>query len=76
MPYDRTVYREHCGECRHFALFAERTKLRREVFGRHMASAHYCDKLHIFVSVFDSPQNPSSAAAGCCSYEKGGRNGR
>lgn len=36
----------------------------------------HCGKLHIFVSILDSPQNPSSNAAGCFSYEKGGRNGR
>lgn len=44
-----------CGECRHFKLDAERTRLRREVFGEHAAPAHYCGKLHIFVSILDSP---------------------
>lgn len=75
MPYDRAGYREHCGECRHFMLDAKGSRIRREVFGEHAASAHYCGKLHIFVNVLDSPQNPSSNAAGCFSYEKGGRNG-
>lgn len=76
MPYDRAGYRDHCGECRHFMLNEERTKLRREVFGEHAPEAHYCGKLHIFLSILDSPQNPSSNAAGCFSYEKRGRNGR
>ena len=76
MPYDRAGYRDHCGECRHFMLDAERTRLRHEVFGEHAAPAHYCGKLHIFVSMLDSPQNPSSNAAGCINYEKGGRNDR
>ena len=75
MPYDRAGYREHCGECRHFITDAERTKLSREVFGEHVPDAHCCGKLHILVSALDSPNNPSSNAAGCFSYEKGGRNG-
>ena len=76
MPYDNAGYRDHCGDCRHFRLDEERTKLRREVFGEHAAPANYCGKLHIFVSTLDSPSNPSCNAAGCFSYEKGGRNGR
>nr|DAW35140.1 MAG TPA: hypothetical protein [Caudoviricetes sp.] len=76
MPYDRAGYREHCGECRHFKLDEECTRLRREVFGEHAAPANYCGKLHIYVSALDSPQNPSCNAAGCYSYEKGGRNDR
>lgn len=76
MPYDRAGYRDHCGDCRHFKLDEERTKLRREVFGEHAAPAHYCGKLHIFVNVLDSPSNPSCNAMGCFSYEKGGRDGR
>lgn len=76
MPYDSAGYRDHCGACRHFKLDAERTKLRREVFGEHAPEVHYCEYLGIRVNYLDSPQNPSSAAARCCSYEKGGRNGR
>ena len=76
MPYDSAGYRDHCGECRHFKLDEERTKLKREVFGEHAAPANYCDKLHIYVSALDSPQSPSSNAAGCFSYERGGRNDR
>lgn len=70
MAHGRAGYRDHCGGCRYFALYVERTKLKRGVFGRHMAPAHYCDKLRIFVSVFDLPQNPLNVAAGCFSYEK------
>lgn len=76
MPYDSAGYRDHCGECCHFMTDVERTKLRREVFGEHATEVHYCGKLHIFVNVLDSPNSPSSAAAGCYSFEKGGRNGR
>ncbi len=76
MPYDRAGYRDHCGDCRHFKLDEERTKLRREVFGEHATEVHYCGKLHVFVNTLDSPSNPSCNAAGCFSYEKGGRNGR
>ncbi len=76
MPYDSAGYRDHCGDCRHFMLDAERSRLRCEVFGEHAAPVYYCGKLHIFLSILDSPQNPSSAAAGCIKYEKGGRNGR
>ena len=76
MTYDSAGYREHCGECLHFKLDEERTKLRREVFGEHAAPVYCCGKLHIFVNVLDSPSNPSSNAAGCHSYEKGGRDGR
>ena len=76
MPYDSAGYRDHCGECRWIMTDVERTKLRREVFGEHAAPAHYCGKLHIFVNALDSPNSPSSAAAGCYSFEKGGRNGR
>lgn len=76
MPYDSAGYRDHCGDCRHFMLDEERSKLRREVFGEHAAPAHYCGKLHIFVSALDSPQNPSSNAARCTNYEKGASNGR
>lgn len=76
MPYDRAGYRDHCGDCRHFKLDEERTKLRREVFGEHATEVHYCGKLHVFVNTLDSPSNPSCNAAGCFSYEKGGRNVR
>lgn len=33
MPYDNAGYRDHCGDCRHFKLDAERTKRRREAPG-------------------------------------------
>ena len=73
MTYDSAGYRDHCGECRHFALDEERTKLKREVFGELIPSVYYCKKLHIFIDHFDSPNNPSSAAAGCIYYEKAGK---
>lgn len=76
MPYDSAGYRDHCGDCRHFIPDAEGSRLRREVFGEHAGDVHYCEYLGIRVNYLDSPQNPSSNAAGCCSYEKGGRNGR
>ena len=69
MAYDRAGCHYHCIECRHFQFDEERTKLKREVFGALMPNVYYCGKLHIFVEPFDSPQNPSSAAAGCFSYE-------
>lgn len=72
-PYDRAGYRAHCGECRHFKLDAERTKLRREVYGEYMPDVYRCEKLGIRVERFDSSQNPISAAARCVYYEKGGR---
>ena len=71
MAYDNAGYRYHCGECRHFKLDEERTKLKHEIFGEHMPDVYFCGKLHIFVEPLDSPNNSSSAAAGCYSYEKG-----
>ena len=73
MAYDSAGYRYHCGECCHFALDEERTKLRRELFGRNIPNAYYCKKLHIPVDLLDSPNNPASAAAGCIYYVKRGR---
>jgi hypothetical protein len=73
MAYDSAGYRYHCGECCHFALDEERTKLRRELFGRNIPNAYYCKKLHIPVDLLDSPNNPTSAAAGCIYYVKRGR---
>lgn len=52
---------------------AERTKLRREVYGEYMPDVYRCEKLDIRVERFDSSQNPISAAARCVYYEKGGR---
>ena len=76
MAYDRAGYHNHCGECRHFELDEERTKLKHEVFGELIPSVYYCKKLHIFIDHLDSPNNPSSAAAGCHSYEKFGKRQR
>lgn len=76
MAYDRAGYHNHCGECRHFSLDEGRTKLKREVFGELMPSVYYCKKLHIFIDPLDSPNNQSSAAAGCYSYEKAGKRQR
>lgn len=76
MTYDRAGYRNHCGGCRHFELDERSTVLSRETYGEHMPGVHRCGKLGIRVERFDSPQNPLSVAAGCFSYEKGGRNGR
>lgn len=76
MAYDRAGYHNHCGECRHFSLDEGRTKLKREVFGELMPSVYYCKKLHILIDHLDSPNNPSSAAAGCYSYEKAGKRQR
>lgn len=73
MAYDSAGYRDHCGECRYFALDEERTKLKREVFGKLTPNVYYCKKLHIFIDHLDSPNNPSSAVAGCYSYEKAGK---
>lgn len=70
MAYDSAGYHDHCGECRYFALDEERTKLKREVFGKLTPNVYYCKKLHIFIDHLDSPNNLSSAAAGCYSYEK------
>lgn len=70
MPYDNAGYRDHCYECSNFALDEELTKLKREVFGELIPSVYYCKKLHIFIDHLDSPNNPSSAAAGCYSFEK------
>lgn len=70
MAYDNAGYRRHCGECRHFELDEERTKLKREVFGELTPKVYYCKKLHIRVDMLDSPNNPSSKAAGCYCYEK------
>ena len=70
MPYDNAGYREHCYECRNFALDEERTKYNREIFGEHMPKVYYCEKLHIRVELLDSPNNSSSKAAGCYGYEK------
>lgn len=76
MPYDNAGYRDHCYECRNFALDEERTKLIREIYGRYMPKVYYCKKLHIVVDPLDSPNNPSSAAAGCHSFEKAGKRQR
>lgn len=76
MAYDNAGYRCHCRECRHYELDDEQTALRRDVYGGHMPEVYRCDELSIVVEPLDSPQNPSSAAAGCIYYEKGGRNGR
>ena len=73
MAYDSAGYRDHCGECRHFALDEERTNLKRDVFGKLIPMVYYCKKLHIFIDPLDSPNNPSSAAAGCYSFEKAGK---
>lgn len=73
MPYDNAGYRDHCYECRHFALDEERTKLIREIYGRYMPKVYYCKKLHIVVDSLDSPDNPTSAAAGRIYYVKRGR---
>lgn len=76
MASERACYRDHCGKCRHFVLDERWTALYRELYGEHMSDVHRCEKLGIHVERFDSPQNPLSVAAGCFSYEKGGRNGR
>lgn len=76
MPYDNAGYRDHCYECRHFVLDEKRTKLMREIYGRYMPKVYYCKKLHIFVEPLDSPNNPSSASAGCYSFEKAGKRQR
>lgn len=73
MAYDNAGYRDHCRECCHCALDEERTKLRREVFGRNIPKAYYCKKSHIPVDYLDSPNNPTSAAAGRIHYVKRGR---
>lgn len=73
MEYDSADYRYHCRECRHFAPDEERTRLRRELFGRNMPEAYRCKRLHIPVDYLDSPNNPRSAAAGCFHYVKRGR---
>lgn len=73
MAYDRAGYRRHCGECRHFALDEERTKLKREVFGELTPNVYYCKKLHILIDHLDLPNNPSSASSGCYSFEKAGK---
>lgn len=73
MAYDSAGYRDHCGECRHFALDEERTNLKRDVFGKLIPRVYYYKKLHIFIDHLDSPNNPSSAAAGCHSFEKAGK---
>lgn len=70
MPYDNACYRDHCYKCSNFAIDEERTKLIREIYGRYMTKVYYCKKLHIVVDSLDSPNNPSSAAAGCHSFEK------
>lgn len=70
MAHDRADYRNHCGRCRHFKLDERRTALYRETYGEHMSDVHRCEKLGIRVERFDSPQNPSSVAAGCFSCEK------
>lgn len=70
MPYDNAGYRDHCYKCSNFAIDEERTKLIREIYGRYMTKVYYCKKLHIVVDSLDSPNNPSSAAAGCHSFEK------
>lgn len=73
MAYDSAGYRYHCCECCHCALDEERTKLRRELFGRNIPKAYCCKRLHIPVDHLDSPNNPTSAAAGCIYYVKRGR---
>jgi hypothetical protein len=55
MPYDNAGFRDHCGECRHFMLDEERTRLRREVFGEHAGPAHCCGELRVFVGALDLP---------------------
>lgn len=70
MAHGRAGYRDRCGGCRYFALYVERTKLKRGVFGRHMAPAYYCDALRDYVNASDSPQNQISVAARCVHYEK------
>lgn len=45
MPYDSAGYRDHCGDCRHFKLDVERTRLRRVLFGEHAPEVHYCGGL-------------------------------
>lgn len=75
MASERACYRAHCGECRHFALDERRTAINRKIYGERMPDVHRCEMLGIRVDRFDSPQSPISVAAGCFSYEKGGRNG-
>lgn len=76
MAYDSAGFRDHCRKCRHFEFDDVQTALRREIYGVHMPEVYRCDKLGVIVEPLDSPQNQTSAAAGCIYYEKGGRNGR
>ena len=76
MAYDNAGYRDHCYECSNFALDEERTKLMREIYGMYMPKVYYCKKLHKFIAPLDSPNNQSSAAAGCHSFEKAGKRQR
>lgn len=70
MEHDRAVYRERCGECRHFIIDAWLMQIRRYAYGVGAPVAYYCDVLRGYVNASDSPQNPISAAAGCVHYEK------
>lgn len=73
MAYDGAGHRDHCRECRHFEFDDVQTALRREIYGVRMSEAYRCGKLGFIVEPLDSPQNPTSAAAGCIYYDKGGR---
>lgn len=73
MAHDSAVYRDHCGECRHFMIDAWLMQIRRYAYGVGAPAAYYCDALRAYVNASDSPQNPISAAAGCVHYEKGKR---
>lgn len=70
MAYDSAGYRDHCRECRHFGLDDVQTALRRELYGGRMLEVYRCGKLGIIVEPLDSPQNQTSAAAGCIYYDK------
>ena len=63
---------DYCGKCRHFEFDDVQTELRREFYGGHLPEVYRCDKLGVIVEPLDSPQNPSSAAAGCIYYNEEG----
>lgn len=74
-------YRDHCRDCIHFAPWPERVERVRELWGvvpmgypTHACMASMTKVLA--VSPSDSPVNPSCAAAGCPSFERGDRKKR
>ena len=71
-------YRDHCGDCIHFAPWPERAELAREIWGAvpmgyKAGACMVLPDIVRAVSPSDSPADCTSAAAGCCFFKRGSR---